>query len=233
MAEPVISKAEVLRYLGYAGQDYGPELDSLIDEAIAICHSIATPRFTHRVFDLEIMPEGDICIPNTTLSLPGESIREHLAGAAGCALLAATLGSGIETHIRAAQRRDMTAALILDAAATSYIEAVCDKAEAGLRHEAKAQGLYLNFRFSPGYGDLPLEVQPTLLEVLDTGRRIGLTCTENLILLPRKSVTAILGIFPQPPPQPATRGCETCSQRETCKFGKGGITCENRQTDRG
>ena len=50
------------------------------------------------------------------------------------------------------------------------------------------------FRFSPGYADFPLEVQPKLLEILDAPRRIGLTVSPSLLLIPTKSVTCILGV---------------------------------------
>ncbi len=57
-----------------------------------------------------------------------------------------------------------------------------------------AQALYLTDRFSPGYGDMPLAQSGQICEVLNTGRSIGLTVSQSGILMPRKSVTAVLGI---------------------------------------
>jgi hypothetical protein len=52
----------------------------------------------------------------------------------------------------------------------------------------------ITWRFSPGYGDLPLDTHINLLGALDTSRKIGLTVSRSLILIPSKSVTAIIGV---------------------------------------
>ena len=54
---------------------------------------------------------------------------------------------------------------------------------------------HLTERFSPGYGDLDMAVQKDLCLVLDTGRTIGVTLTESCMMVPVKSVTAIVGLF--------------------------------------
>jgi cobalamin-dependent methionine synthase I len=51
----------------------------------------------------------------------------------------------------------------------------------------------LTMRYSPGYGDWNLDVQPEILATLDSGR-IRLTSNISHILIPEKSVTAIIGI---------------------------------------
>ena len=49
-------------------------------------------------------------------------------------------------------------------------------------------------RFSPGYGDLPLDVQRPLFAALDVPRKIGVSLTDSLLMAPSKSVSAIIGI---------------------------------------
>ena len=46
-----------------------------------------------------------------------------------------------------------------------------------------------------GYGNWPLEIQPELGKIIKT-EQIGLQVTENYLLFPRKSVTAIIGLMP-------------------------------------
>ena len=79
-------------------------------------------------------------------------------------------------------------AVMLDGSAGAMIECLCDKVTAE-HFGAKPQE-----RFSPGYGDLPLQIQSTLLNMLDANLKIGLTLSESLMLLPTKSVTAIVPI---------------------------------------
>jgi cobalamin-dependent methionine synthase I len=98
----------------------------------------------------------------------------------------------------------------MDALASAAIEALCDGIQAELAAELP-EGYYLTGRFSCGYGDLPLEIQPEILAVLNTQKTIGLFCNQNNILLPRKSVTAVMGVTAV---RQETDICDTCRLRQ-------------------
>jgi cobalamin-dependent methionine synthase I len=87
--------------------------------------------------------------------------------------------------------REPVTGLMLDAVATAMIEENCDHLEEDIRENMR--GYTLTMRFSPGYGDLPLALQPQILAALDAARRIGVTCGPALIMTPMKTVTAIIG----------------------------------------
>ena len=94
-----------------------------------------------------------------------------------------------------------------------------------LRREVEAEGLYLTDRFGPGYGDLPLSAQKKLCAALDTGRRIGLSLSPSLLMIPGKSVTAVLGIADMQKPL-RKRGCENCSLFRDCMYRRDGKNCQ-------
>lgn len=213
------AKREVLRYLGRRGQEVPPGIDALVDECMAEMRRIARPRQTWRRFALERTGAG-LLVAGTALTLPGQSIAQHMEGCGEAALMAVTLGARADAEIRRWERADLTRSIVLDACAAQLVEEVCDGAEADIRADAAASGLRTTGRFSPGYGDLLLDIQPALLAVLDAGRRCGLTCTDSLILLPRKSVTALMGIGRAP--ARAKRGCASCPLRESCPYRKDG-----------
>lgn len=85
-------------------------------------------------------------------------------------------------------------------------------------------GCAFPFRFSPGYGDLPLSLQNDLLDLLDAPRRVGLTASASHILLPRKSVTAILGVA-DGPIEKTIRSCLGCPAHGSCQYRKSGGHC--------
>ncbi len=60
----------------------------------------------------------------------------------------------------------MSDAYILDAIASTLIENVCNNFEEDLRCDIESKGLFLADRFSPGYGDYPLDVQGDILQFL-------------------------------------------------------------------
>jgi len=215
------AKKEVLRYLGYRHQALEPALERTVEQCMAELRAAAGPRRVWRLFPVEPQEAG-IRLGGTALVLGGGDIRRHLGAAEMAAVLAVTLGAAADALIRRWEHTDLTRSVILDACATQYVEELCDGVEREIREEAQKLGLEANSRYSPGYGDLPLEAQPGILGVLDASRRIGLTCTGSLILLPRKSVTALMGLFPKGEAASGGRGCEGCALRETCQFRKDG-----------
>jgi len=208
------AKDEVLRYLGHRGQMLGPEISERIDEAMAECRAISRVRHVLRRFPLE-RESGQLRVAGTDVLLVGETVERYLAGAKEIALLCATLGIEIETRIRNLQYSDMTCALLLDAAATEFIEEVCDGIEAVLCAQAMEEGLCTGSRFSPGYGDLPIELQASVLALTDAPRRIGLNRTDKYILIPQKSVTAFIGLFESEAGK-LKPGCTLCSMGNDC-----------------
>lgn len=156
----------------------------------------------------------------------GSDIQRHLAGCTEAVLLAVTLGPGADAQIRRAGVGDVAAGAASDALASVLAEQAADAAEARLRALAAAEGLYLTGRYSPGYGDWPIGVQPRIAALLDTPRRIGLCVTGTCLMLPRKSITAALGLS-RTPVTGRRAGCAHCALRDKCEYRKRGETCES------
>ncbi len=209
-----MAHSEPLRYLGYSGQELSPELEARIDAMEARCLEVARPASTSRAFTFEELP----------LELPGDDIARHLRGAVEVTLFAVTLGLGVDRELRRLSLTDPLDQVLFDAAATWAIEREADRMEAQMRSDAAARGLFCSWRFSPGYGDLPLDVQPALLAVLDATRRLGITLTPSNLMVPTKSVTAIVGLHPTPQPGLAS-SCAVCSLAEFCTLRASGVRC--------
>ena len=207
-----IPREEVLRYLGCPGTE-DPATLALVEGCSARLLAAARPKWTYRVFDLAVQTDGVRL--DCGLLLPGRDLAAHLRGCSRAALLAATLSAPVDALLRRAQAEDLAAAVALDCCATAAVEAVCDLAEAEIR--VRFPGCSFPFRFSPGYGDLPIELQDPILRLLDAPRRGGLCATDRHILTPRKSVTAVLGIS-DGEISPQKRGCASCTFRDRCKF---------------
>lgn len=156
----------------------------------------------------------------------GSDIQRHLAGCTEAVLLAVTLGPGADAQIRRAGVGDVAAGAASDALASVLAEQAADAAEARLRALAAAEGLYLTGRYSPGYGDWPIGVQPRIAALLDTPRRVGLCVTGTCLMLPRKSITAALGLS-RTPVTGRRAGCAHCALRDKCEYRKRGETCES------
>ena len=81
------------------------------------------------------------------------------------------------------------------AACSAYVEAAVEQMDQQVKTDAAVHGLAGNWRFSPGYGDCPLSAQRSIVNALNATRLIGLTVTPTSLLMPTKSVTAVIGLF--------------------------------------
>ena len=215
-----LNTGEVLRYMGCPPDRADPATRAMAEEGAAQILQAARPRWAYRVFDLAFEPGGVRL--SCGLLLPGEDLKGHLSGCRQAVLFCATLGTGVDALIRRAESGDMLRALSLDCAAAAAVEEVCDRIEAEL--QGKFPGKFFPFRYSPGYGDLPLSLQDEILTLLDAPRLVGLTVSPSHILLPRKSVTAILGVSDTPVARQA-QSCLSCPVRESCPYRKSGGHC--------
>ena len=147
--------------------------------ASAVCRVCAVETEIHR--------NGGLHLGSLTVESHG---LEAVLNGCDCALvMAATLGAGTDRLLMQAALRSPAQQYIADAVASALIEALCDRAEDDL-----CAGRPHTHRFSPGYGDLPLGIQPDLLNLLDAHRQIGLALTDSLLMTPTTSVTAVIGL---------------------------------------
>lgn len=206
-----LNRNEAVRYLGGAGIELSYRMDRLMDECEKEITEKASPKFLYAQRDLP-------CFEITA----GRDIENHLKGCTKAVIVCATLGIEIDRLLRVSQISDMARAVVLDSFASVAIEQVCNRVDEMIA--AENSGMYMTFRFSPGYGDYPIELQKTILNILDAPRRIGLTTNDNYLLMPSKSVTAVLGLSPEPIER-RKRGCAVCNMRDNCRFRRNGEHC--------
>lgn len=209
------NQKEILRYLGYRGNAADERVLAQIEKAAKALDSF-TPRTVHKRLACNVLGTDTVTIGDVRIK--SKNLARHLKGCHEVFLIAATLGVQADTCIQRASVVDMSYAVVLQAACAAGIEWVCDTLEVTLLEQARADGLYLRPRFSPGYGDFPLVHQKDMLRLLDCSRRIGLTITDSLMMVPTKSVTAVIGLTKD------GSGCHTvkcaaCSQKD-CPFRK-------------
>ncbi len=211
-----IRRDEVLRYLGWKGECSDPHVLSQLEEAERLALAEAVPAVVMRRFPLT----QTLLLKGTEFTPVGSNIAALLLKSEEAVLLAATLGMSSERLLLRTQAKSATSALVLDAVLTAMIEQVCDEACRTLEDALREQGLRLTPRFSPGYGDMPLEQTAQICAVLDAGRQIGLTVSSSGLMIPRKSVTAILGVTAESPHMPS--GCAICRMSSTCNMKNSG-----------
>ena len=195
-AAPTVDLRQVYRYLG-CGTTPTPEVETL-------CRTLL-PEFLSALRCCACFLETTVQVQEDTVCIPGlapirsKALSRNLQGCEKVLLFAATIGSGADRLRMQAQVRSPARAVVLDAMGTAAVEALCN--ELCAQWQQTYAPLQLRPRFSPGYGDLPLALQKDLLALLDSHRQAGIALSEGLLMLPQKSVSAIVGI--------GSAGCES------------------------
>ena len=206
-----INRKEIFRYLGYGGHEADETVRNLAEECVRELEQAANCRSLMREYPLITAEDGTI--DGGCFRTKSKHLLKNLGGCGRVLVMAATLGSSVDRLLNRYGKLSVTKAVILQAAAAAMIEAYCNELCAGWKEEYEKRGLYLRPRFSPGYGDFSLSCQKELLDGLEAGKRIGITLTEGGLMLPTKTVTAVIGISEKEEPcRPA--GCEVCEKRE-------------------
>lgn len=227
-----LNREEALGYLGYAGQQVDETLLARFHELAHACETAIEPVYAWSLFDVDEARcawEGShpaVALRDCELVLPGQSIVDHLRGARKVALMACTLGAASEREMRKYVALGAADGVMFGACASALVEAAANAVEGYVVAEAREMGLHTNWRFSPGYGDLPLDVQPAFLAALDATRKLGVTLTPTNMLVPVKSVTAVVGLFDTIDASAEVRSaCGVCQLKGCCELRKRGITC--------
>ena len=188
-----LPEAEVRRY---AGQRKPTDLP--MGDIGAACREgllLAQPQCSWQVYDYD--DENFSILSDPPLLLSGKALNKHLLGCHRIAVLAVTVGPMLEDQVEQLfASGNYNAALLLDAAGSAAVEVAADQADLAIAAAAAKVGNRTSRRFSPGYGDWDLAVQPNLLPLAE-GHKIGVMVTSSQMLLPRKSITAVIGFLPE------------------------------------
>lgn len=190
-----LRKREILKTLRYDTRytSIDRDLEKLIQQQIENAYTLIHPSVIYETF------------PNTSdrfettkneILLGSRKLEELLEKPCAFTLMAVTIGKELENEVNRIKNKDLTGAFVLDAAGSEATEQSANFISKILREEASKQECYLSTRFSPGYGDWPVEASKKIFEFIDA-KRIDLRLNPEGILIPRKSTTAVQTWIPQ------------------------------------
>lgn len=187
-----VSRPLVLLRLGYRSAVQVPEKTArLLDEEIAACAPLLKGRAV--LASCDIVSERESMVLGGRLRSASRSLRERLAGCRIACLFAATIGDEVERRASSlSEAGEMTRSLLADAYGSAAAIALGLILEETVSRDLAPLGLVATKRTAPGYGDFELEAQRPLVDLLEA-RAIGITVTEDFLMLPAKSISGVVG----------------------------------------
>ncbi len=198
-------RKEVYRYLGYRKNAPDENAASEIETCIADLEACAAPRGVYERFPLET---GNVCRDRSTggagagdtvlytagLEIRSRDLARNLKGCTAVYILAVTIGPGPDMLVKRAEVGGVYKAAVYQAAGAAMAEEWCNIVNKMIIDEAAKDGLAVRPRFSPGYGDLSLELQTGISRILNMPKNIGVNLLDSLLMTPTKSITAFAGV---------------------------------------
>lgn len=183
---------EVLRYMGIPNNAIAESnIERLAMSALDDVKKAARPKAVWCRYNVKVIKEENtIAFSNKRLHSSDLTRFFTCHGEKKSAvLIASTIGSEVDSILRKALATDSARALAVQGAGAALVEAFVDKVCISI---CKALGeRETTMRYSPGYGDVSLDVQDVFFNLLDTDKA-GITLMDTKVIAPEKSVTAFM-----------------------------------------
>lgn len=184
--------SEVLRYLGYKkAATVTEEISRIIEKSMDEMLQFISPQAVFDIFDL--VENTNDRIHFADVEIISNNLGTNLKECKKVALLAATIGPRVDLEIKRQQHIEPVKAAVMQSVGAMYIEKLVDFTNLEIKKAASEINANCKPRFSPGYGDLSLDIQKDFFRLLPCSK-IGLSLMDTLIMSPEKSVTAFVGI---------------------------------------
>jgi hypothetical protein len=214
----IIDADQVLRGQGAdpaAIRSRSPKLVEMAARSIVEGTPFLKPSLLYRRVGIESVRHERIKLEGGA-ELRGKLLVQHLAPASEAILILCTVGAELDTLISETMNTDPVFALALDGLGSAGVEALANAACHRFEVQAKESHKTTSIPLSPGMIDWPVEEGQAQIFGLLPAADIGVSLTPSWVMIPRKSLSMVLGIGEQMISDKTT--CDYCSMRETCRY---------------
>ena len=190
--EPEFNRREILRYALCPGCE-DPAMTGIMEECISECAQFASfsYRISYIVLPVVSLDAKTGSIDMEHMQIHSRDLASNLEGCKRVVVFAATIGPGIDRLIKKYSKIDPVKALFMQAIGAERAETMCNLFCSSFPDKLRP-------RFSPGFGDLPLSIQPEVLGVTNARKNLSIPLDDGFLMSPSKSVTAFAGIENNP-----------------------------------
>jgi hypothetical protein len=196
-------------------KERSPHLVDLAERALEEGSPLLEPRTLFRELEVEKLRHERLVLDGGS-TLSGKLISEHLGPANHVVLILCTVGESLEAYAAQVSKENIVYALALDGVGSAAVEALANAACKYFEDQAGERGFQSSIPLSPGMVGWPVERgQPEIFEILKP-TQINVRLTEYGLMMPRKSLTMVLGLGQTM--KTGGRTCDYCAMRETCRY---------------
>ena len=209
-----IDKKRLLSRIG-CSDEYEPSarIISLVDDYIENYQDFLAPAYTYVIRDI-LSVNGDSATFEGSVTIKSRIIADLLGRCQRVAVFALTIGNHLEEMVAyLAENNLVLQATVLDAIGSGVTEKLAAYVGKRIENIASVEGLVTSRRFSPGYCDWNIRQQKKIFRTLD-GDSAGIRLTDSQLMMPRKSISGIIGIGLPNQRIEHHNPCLTCKKKE-------------------
>jgi hypothetical protein len=192
-----------------------PYLVEIAERASDTAIKLVVPQVLSRKLNVVSIRHDKLKLENGIV-LTGPLVTQHLVAAEAVIAVVCTIGSKIDLNATEVMATDMVLGLAIDGVGSAAVEALANTVCRDIELRAAEDGLMTTIPLSPGMIGWPVEQgQPVIFEILEPAK-IGIELTPHNIMVPRKSLSMLIGLGSELDKQGST--CDFCAMREACRY---------------
>ncbi|MFC1845784.1 hypothetical protein ACFLYM_00015 [Chloroflexota bacterium] len=211
---------QVLRHQGMADQNPPNQhilkvLESVIEEANR--SELLKPAVAYEIYGVTDIGRNSIDLSNGR-TIHNTLIPSILPRIKELAVIVCTIGSGIEKKAsQLFQCGEPLKGLLLDGTGNAALDTLAGEACRIISQQVSSRGLQTSSPLSPGMPGLAISEQQNLVEMVPEDE-IGVSLTSLQEMIPRKSLSMVIGIGPEMATWTKAEFCAKCSLNKSCRY---------------
>jgi len=211
---------EVLRRQGLGrGSKVRPEIKKVITELLAEVDKgrILEPAVAYEYYPITAMHSDRIALEGDR-AIEGPLLPATFPEAKELIVLIATIGPKLEKQVTEYSKGGgALRGMVLDGIGTAAVDRLIPEALKLIAAEVAKRGYEISSPVNPGMPGFSMTEQWNLLE-LAPAEEIGVSLSSSGVLIPRKSVSMVIGIGPKMTRWTQAEVCGRCSLNKTCPY---------------
>ena len=192
-----------------------PHTTALLRELLATVNELLEPAIAHESYSIIEVRHDRLRLEDGTV-LGGSLLPSLLASAKKLAAVVCTIGPHLEEKATSYfGRNEPLRGLILDGIGSTAVDCLAQEACQFMNREASSCGHKASSPLSPGMPGWPIHEQRHLLQLVPA-EQIGVHLTSSAMMVPRKSISMVIGIGTDMPTWKQAEVCDRCSLKRTC-----------------
>jgi hypothetical protein len=211
---------EVLRRQGLGGgAGIRPEMGILVRDLLAAVKNghLLEPAVVYETYAVTEIIQRKLSL-GSGLANHDSLLPSLIPGAKEVTIAVCTIGPRLEKKVTDyTSQGEPLRGILLDGIGSAAVDALAEEFCRLVANEASSRGYEAGSPINPGMPGLPITTQWPLLELVPA-QEIGVSLTSSGTMIPRKSVSMIIGIGPQMPTWTRAEVCARCHLSKACSY---------------